>query len=132
VLAALEVAEKEAERECDEARAEVGRRDTEWATALKMHPCPATPEQGGAVMDSLALRAKDERAEVSRSHAAILALTGEVERLRADLEIAEPQKSAAVNALAARADKAEAERDEAEAEVERLREALKVYATEVK
>jgi chromosome segregation ATPase len=67
----------------------------------------------------------NSRAEVSRSHKAVLALTGEVERLRADLEIAEPQKSAAVNALAARADKAEAERDEAEAEVERLRAALR-------
>jgi hypothetical protein len=47
-------------------------------------------------------------AEVSRSHAAILALTGEVERLRLDLEIAEPKKSAAVMALAARAERAEA------------------------
>ena len=36
------------------------------------------------------------------------ALTGEVERLRLDLEIAEPKKSAAVMALAARAERAEA------------------------
>jgi hypothetical protein len=36
----------------------------------------------------------------------IVALTGEVERLRLDLEIAEPKKSAAVMALAARAERA--------------------------